>query len=66
MVINCRNEVIIGKEFLMDLDVKFTFTSTEVNELWIACFGCKGIHIYNWQLELNWSWECEEVREAHL
>ena len=47
---NEQNELMIGNEFLMDLDVKFHFDHSETNELWIACFGCRGLRLYNWQL----------------
>lgn len=54
--------MLIGKEFIMDLDFKFNFEHTEINELWIACFGIKGLKIFNWQLEECWSWKGNEVK----
>ena len=56
----------IGNEFLMDIEINFQFQKFECNQLWIACFGVKGLKIYDWQMQLYWSWEKNEVNYVHL
>jgi hypothetical protein len=49
----------MGGQNLLELEINFYYNHVEVNDIWIACFGTKGLRIYNWQLEQCWQWERE-------
>jgi hypothetical protein len=64
--INSKQELFIGSELLMELQVHFEYSHTATNEIWVACFGCSGIKVYSWQLVEHWAWLDGEVKEVLL
>lgn len=50
MKINAKCELAIGNEYIMDILVRFDYSHIVSNEMWVACFGSKGIKIYNWEM----------------
>lgn len=50
----------------MDVLVRFDYSHVVSNEMWVACFGSKGIKIYNWEMTEQWSWLKDEVRQLYL
>jgi hypothetical protein len=41
----------MGRENLLELEINFEYSQVEANDIWIACYGTKGLRIYNWQLD---------------
>jgi hypothetical protein len=61
-----KTELKINGEVVTTLEMNFSFEKVKLNDMWIVCYGQKGIKVYNWLQELFWKWEKEEVVDAHL
>lgn len=61
-----RSELTISNEVVLNLEMNFTFEQVRVNDLWIVCFGSQGLRTYNWQQNLYWKWEKQEVHCVYL
>lgn len=65
-IYSSKHEIRIHGEIILDLSVKFDYKEVKYNEVWIACFGNKGLKVYNWQLQERWCWLNEEVNDVYM